>query len=409
MTKSVQATPEQSEIPFLDITKPGFSYDSPEVAAARERHWYAESPVGLIVLRHAEAQALMRDPRFDHDGAGFMRMNGVEDGPIWDWYVPMLVNHDGADHRRLRGLVHKAFTPRTVNDLRPFVRAQARRLADSLAATEVCDFFADFGNPLPLAVMSRLLGVPEQDWEIFRTWTTDLGLVFSLAHGGDFRERVTAAVVGLYGYVDALMDAKAAHPADDLISRLVLAQREDQPVSRAELLNLLVTLVFAAHDTTRHQLANAMVAFADHPDQWRLLGRRPGLIPTAVDETIRWAPSSVSVFRFATEDLEFQGTFLAKGTFLLICSPAAQRDPRAYQGADTFDVTAGDREPAVQFGGGPHYCLGAALAKVELSEAFAALTERLGPPTVAEPFTWRPPIGILGPTSLSLRFADAQP
>jgi cytochrome P450 len=333
-----------------------------------------------------------------------MEMNGVFDGPIHDWFIPMIVNHDGEDHRRLRGLVSKAFTPRMVNELRPFIRTKARQLTESLASVEACEFIEDFGNPLPLAVMCELLGVPQEDYDTFRVWTTDVGLVFSLAHGGDIRARVETALVGLNGYVDSLMADKKATPGDDLISALVVAQQDDRLVSTEELRNLIVTLVFAAHDSTRHQLANAMVAFAEHPEQWTLLGSRPDLVDQAVEEVMRWLPSAPTVYRFAAQDFDYQGLRITKDTQVTMAVTVAQRDPRVFHDGATFDITAARDAPSLQFGAGPHHCLGAALARAEIGEALPVLTARLGQPVLAGPLTWRPPMGIQGPNALPLRF-----
>ncbi|TCO59456.1 cytochrome P450 [Actinocrispum wychmicini] len=405
MSTVVDGVSKSSDVPFLNIVDPEFDFTASSVVEAQAKSWYADSPIGLLVLRYAEANALLRDQRLDHNGKRYLEMNGVFDGPIYDWFVPMIVNHDGADHHRLRGLVGKAFTPRMVNGLRPFMRAKAEQLADELASVGVCEFIADFGNPLPLAVMCELLGVPAEDYDTFRVWTTDVGLVFSLAHGGDIRARVEAALVGLTGYVDALMTAKAAAPGDDLISALVVAQRDDGRVSRAELANLIVTLVFAAHDSTRHQLANAMVAFARHPEQWNLLSARPELADQAVEEVMRWIPSATTVRRFAAQDFDYQGLHIAKDTFIMICVTIAQRDPRVFADGARFDITAVRKGSALlQFGAGPHHCLGAALARAEMSEALPVLASRLGPPVVDGPLTWRPPIGIHGPNALPLRF-----
>jgi cytochrome P450 len=404
MSATADARPTSHDVPFLDIVDPAFDFNSPEVALAQARSWYAESPAGLVVLRYAEALELLRDPRLNHNGKGYLEMNGVWEGPLYDWFVPMIVNHDGPDHRRLRGLVNKTFTPRMIDNLRPFIRAKAELLTESLASAEACEFVADFGAALPLAVMCELLGVPAADYDTFRDWTADIGLVFSLAHGGDIAARVETAVVGLYGYVDSLLHDKMAAPADDLISALLSVQQAEDRVSGEELRNLIVTLVFAAHDTTRHQLANAMVAFSGHPQQWTLLAQRPDLTAQAVEEVMRWFPSSTALYRFAAEDFEFRGLHIAAGTFLMICVQAAQRDPRAFHNGGSFDITATRRGSPLQFGGGPHHCLGAALARAELGEALPVLAGRLGPPAVAGPVTWRPPIGIYGPNELPLRF-----
>lgn len=393
-----------TDVPFLDVTDPDFIFDAPQVSAAQARSWYADSPIGLLVLRYAEAAELLRDRRLDHNGKGFMARNGIADGPIYDWYVPMIVNQEGSEHRRLRGLVHKAFTPQMIEGLRPFVRATVELLTERLASKGAGEFVEEFANRLPLAVMCELLGVPSEDYDTFSKWSTDVGLVFSLAHGGDIPARVESAVVGLCGYVDTLIERKKARPTRDLVSALVAAEQTDSQISHEELRNLIVTLVFAAHDSTRHQLANAMVTFAEHPDQWRLLGGHPELATQAVEEVMRWCPSAPTTIRSALEDFEYRELAITRGTFFTVCMSVAQRDPRAFPGGESFDITAARSSPLLQFGAGPHYCLGAALARLEVVEALPALARRLGPPSIDGPVTWRPPVGIHGPNELPLRF-----
>ena len=394
----------QSEVPFLDVFDPGFEFGAPEVMAARERSWYANSPVGLLVLRYAEAHALLRDTRLVSNGKRFMEMNGVFDGPIHDWFIPMIANQSGPRHDRLRGLVNRAFTPRMINGLLPFIRSKVAQLTDGLVSKAECEFLEDFGNPLPLAVMCELLGVPPEDYDTFSVWTTDIGLVFSLAYGGEIREQVETAIVGLQGYVESLMAEKKANPGEDLISALVAARSDDSGVSAEELRNLLVTLVFGAHDSTRNQLANALVVFTEHPEQWTLLRERPELAVQATEEVMRWRPSTPTLGRFAAVDFDYQGLHIAKDTFLAMCVTPAQRDPRVFGEGAAFDITATREVPVLQFGAGPHYCLGATLARAEIAEALPALASRLGPPVVAGELTWRPAFGNHGPTSLPLHF-----
>jgi cytochrome P450 len=391
-------------MPFLNVIDPEFDFTAPEVLAAQAESWWADSPIGLLVLRYAEAHELLRDRRLDHGGDGYLQSNGITSGPIYDWFVPMISNHDGPDHRRLRGLVGRAFTPRMIEQLRPYIRATAESLADEV---DDADFVETFANRLPLAVMCELLGVPGEDYDTFSAWTSDIGLVFGLAAGGDTAERVERAVAGLDAYVDTLIDEKAKHPADDLISKMVAAWQAEGTVSREELRNLLVTLVFGAHDNTRHQFSNTMVTFAEHPAQWTILRNRPALTNRAIEEAMRWRPSGASVLRRATEDFEYGGLSLSTGTLVTMAVQTAQRDPRAFPGGDVFDITAVREAPLLQFGGGAHYCLGAALARTELSEALPVLADRFGPPEITGDVTWRPAIGISGPNELPLRFAKS--
>lgn len=392
------------EAPFLNILDPEFDFNSAEVTAAQAQSWYAASPIGLLVLRYAEAQQLLRDRRLDHNGKRYMEHTcGVFSGPTYDWYVPMISNHDGEDHLRLRRLMNKAFTPRMIDDLRPFIRTQTEQLADKIASAGECEFVEDFATPLPLAVTCHMLGVPPEDYDTFGVWGADIGLVFSMALGGDIPTRVENAVTGLSGYADSLIKQKEAAPADDLISALVTA-RQASKVTDAELRNLVVTLVFAAYDTTRHQFGNAMAAFAAHPAQWTMLASHPELGVQAADEAIRWCPTATSVARYAAEDFVYHDLPIARYTYLMMCVPAAQRDPRVFHDGHRFDITIRRSEQLLQFGGGPHYCLGAALAQAELSEALPILARRLKTPRITGPVTWRHQIGIYGPNQLPLSF-----
>jgi cytochrome P450 len=372
--------------------------------SAQARSWYAASPVGLLVLRYAEAKELLRDRRLNQNGKRYMEQTcGVFSGPAYDWFVPMIGNRVGEDHLRLRRLVSKTFTPRMIDDLRPFIRTQAGQLADQIASAGECEFVEDFAAQLSLAVMCHMLGVPPEDYDTFRVWGTDIGLVFSMALGGDIPARVENAVTGLSGYADSLIERKEAAPCDDLISALVAA-RQIGKVTDEELRNLVVTLVFSAYETTRQQFGNAMAAFAAHPAQWTMLASHPELGEQAADEAIRWCPTATSVDRYAAEDFVYHDLPIARYTYLMVCAATAQRDPRVFRDGQRFDITIRRSEQPLQFGGGPHYCLGAALAQAELSEVLPILARKLKTPRITGPVTWRYPIGSYGPTQLPLSF-----
>ncbi|GAA2795662.1 cytochrome P450 [Saccharopolyspora taberi] len=394
------------EVPFLDLTHPDFSFDSPEVAEARERSWYARTPVGIIVLRYAEVRELLHDRRLAQDGRRYMELNGITSGPVYDWFVPLILHRNGDDHVRLRRVVQKAFTPRRINELRPFMRETATALAERIAESGECDFVEAFADPLPVAVMSRLLGVPPEDYDVFHGWSTDIGLVFSLTNA-DVYERVERAVVELHGYVDSLIAQRRSRPEDDLLSTLVAAQQEENRLDAEELRNLVVSLVFAGHDTTRHQLGLAMVALCAHPEQWSALRDDPEPADRAVDEILRWSPAAPAVFRFALQDFDYQGLHIPAGTFVMLGSHPAHHDPRVFEGGDSFDITATRPAGHLTFGAGPHYCLGAATARAEIAEALPALASTLGTPNLAGPVSWRSPIGVYGPTSVPVRFGPS--
>jgi cytochrome P450 len=391
------------DLPFLDIASPDFRFDSPAVAEARAASWCAKTSMGLIVLRYAETHQLLRDPRLAQSGEHYLKLMGIHDGPLYDWFVPMILHQRGADHLRLRRLVNKAFSPRVIEVLRPFIRETATSLTEAIAERGECEFMADFADLLPVRVMSALLGVPPADYELFQRWSTDVGLVYSFTLS-QLRARVEEAVVGLNTYVDSLIEQRRAEPGDDLLSALIAAEESGDRLSTRELRNLAVTLVFAGHDTTRTQLGQALATFAEYPDQWRLLSEHPGLAPQAVEEVMRWAPSVPAIFRFAVEDFDLHGVHVPAGTFVLLCAHAASRDPRVFSDGDRFDITVQREAPHLSFGGGPHYCIGAATARAETAEALAALSSQLAPPSITGPVAWRPPTALYGPENLPLRF-----
>ena len=393
-------------VPFLDVLDPEFDFDSAEVAAARERNWYADSPMGPMVLRHREAEDLLHDHRFKLGGAAFMEFHGIADGPLYDWWTRALMSLDPPDHARLRGLLNKAFTPRVVEGLRPFTRATADRLAARIGDSGECEFVSAFSDPLPALVMCELLGVPPGDYPEFHRWTADIGLAFSRADlTGARLSRVNAAVAAMIEYIGGLITARRQSPGADVLTAMIAAQEGGDSMSFEELHNLALLLVWAGQDTTARQLGRALVAFAAHPDQWNLLAHRPDLLPQAVEEVCRWSPQARVTWRYALRDVEYQGLRIPAGTQVTSCNVPANRDPRAFADPDRFDITVTRRSRQLAFGGGVYYCLGTSLARLELAEALAALTSRFGPPTITGPITWRPPMAVIhGPDVLPLRF-----
>jgi cytochrome P450 len=404
-----QATAPAS-VPHLDLLDPSFRFDADALSAAREASWYATTPLGLIVLRHAEVHELLRDRRFIQRGEEHLMLQGVTDGPLWDWFTTIVLFKTGDDHTRLRRLVNRAFIPAAVNGLRPAMRSAASRLIDSIADHDGCEFVDAFADPYPIEVMGRLLGVPVDDYHQLRQWSSDIGLTFSLSVAAQ-RERIETAVVGLHEYVDRLICHRRRNPGEDVVSTLIDAHDAGDRLNQAELRNMLVSFIFAGHDTTRNQLGNAIVSLAEHPSQWDLLARRPELADRAVEEVMRYRPAVPAIFRTATEDVERDGLTIPAGTFVLQCVQAANRDPRVFADPDRLDIEAERAAAHLSFGGGPHFCLGAWVARAELAEALPLLARTLSAPAISE-VSWRPALGIFGPETLHIetrrrRFAAA--
>ncbi|GGO37666.1 cytochrome P450 [Streptomyces lasiicapitis] len=392
------------DLPFLDITVPDFAWDSPEVAEARERSWVASTPLGLLVLRYAEAHSLSRDARLVSGFRGVVDLVGPSDGLVRDFMRDFMQSLEGPDHRRLRGLVTHAFTSRRITALTPFIRATAERLADELAAGGERDFVAAFADPLPAAVVCELLGFPPEDHATVGRWCKNTNLVLALGPDQSRVGEVEEGLAGMYDYFETVIKHRKTHLGSDLFSDILRAQQENGALDDRELRTLIATLLVAGYQTTSHQLGHAMVAFAAHPEQWALLRERPELIPRAVEEVLRWCPTTTVVAtKAAAEDFTVNHFPIQAGTPVWLCAHSAQRDPLVFKGGDAFDITVEREATPLAFGGGAHFCLGAALARAELAEALQVLAARLDPPEIAGPITWRPSTGVSGPDVLPLR------
>jgi cytochrome P450 len=361
-----------ADLPALDLSDPALWQDIHRpLAEARERSAVVATREGMpTVLRHAEVEAVLKDPRFV--AADLFAMSGITSGPVWEWWQRVMFSQDPPAHTRIRSLVSRAFTPRAVEARRPAIRARAEEILLPAVAAGRLDAQGDLGHRLPLMVVSDLLGVPDADREVFGEWTKTLGLAFLSIADVEVRARVTDALASLDAYVGDLIAERRGRPGDDMLSRLIEAEEEGDRLSPEELVALVENLLFAGHDTTRGALAVMVVLFATHPDQYRLVVDDPSLVPGAVEEVIRYEAITFGTARLASADCEVGGVAVPAGTPVSLCLTSACRDPRRYPDPDRFDVRRDDaRSPA--FGAGIHYCLGAALAKAELEEALSVL------------------------------------
>jgi cytochrome P450 len=393
---------EKTRLAFLDIFDPAFRPDSPEVRTARGLCWYARTPLGWAVLRYQEAATLLRDQRLRPGTPETLALQGVLEGPLADWWRVIMLNLEGDAHSRLRRLVSKAFSQRSIEALRPVMRANAHELIDAFASRGECDFMEAFADRYPIGIICEVLGVPTVEQDDFQGWADDLGLAFSLSVP-QYRERIEAALLGLSARTGNLLAERRREPKDDLVTALIGCEEAGDRLNDEELRAMVTGLVFAGHDTTRNQLGHAMTTFIDHPDQWALLARDPSLAPRAVEEVMRVAPTVPIIARVATQDFEFQGLRIPSGTFLSIFAASAHTDPRIF-GETGFDITQEPPARQLTFGAGVHYCLGSWMARAELAEALPILAARLQAPKLAGKVSWRPFLGISGPTRLPIRF-----
>ncbi|WP_043986560.1 cytochrome P450 [Mycolicibacterium llatzerense] len=373
------------------------------LTGARRRGPIALGQYGPEVLSYDLVRTVLRDSRFVNPQGSGLVVQGITSGPVWDLVAKLLISLEGAEHNRLRRLVARAFTPRAAERMREACVEVITELVDRRLGAGRCDVVADIATPYPVPIICALLGAPASDWQSFTGWAADITQVFGLSVR-EHEARILRAWTELSVYVEQLIADRRSALGDDLISELIRSEDDGDRLSHAELANLTALLLIAGTDTTRNQLAAAVQVLAGHPEQWELLAQRPDLAPQAVEELMRHTPIVLGAMRVATVDVELGGMTFPAGSTLIVNSAAANRDPQVFTDPDRLDITRQGAAPMQTFGGGVHYCLGAHLARVEMTEALRVITARLTEVRVAGPVPWKPMTGISGPVALPIEF-----
>ncbi|MGV0738411.1 cytochrome P450 [Mycobacterium syngnathidarum] len=377
----------------------------PQFRAAQDLAPIALGPIGPEVISYNLARTVLGDPRFGIPPGIHLTAHGVTSGELWDRVIRSILCMEGAEHRRLRGLVAKAFTPRATARMDVTIHEVINQLVDSVISQGSCEFVEQIARPYPIPVICALLGAPRQDWKLFSTWAEDIFKIVSFDIDIIEEEpNVLRAWDSFDEYIDEMISDRRTHLTEDLLSELIRAEADGDRLDAGEVRMLAFSILLAGTDTTRTQLGASMQVLCDHPYQWGLLRDHPELAMNAVHETMRHSPSMCSTLRSVTEDVAVGGYTFPAGTFIIVNTYAANRDPAIYSEPAKFDITRDDPPPILTFGGGAHYCLGANLARRELSEALKILTGRLHNPRRTGPAPWRPLLGMSGPTELPMEF-----
>jgi len=395
------------ELPALDTA--GLDRDEALalIAATRERHWLARTPLGYSLSRYDDCVSLLRDKRFHNALALVRQLNGLDPEGDAASRRQSILTMEGGDHARLRRLVAPAFTPQAAGRLRPSMRAVIDGLVDTFHPSGRCEVVADLCEPYPIPIICELLGAPPGDWRRFSAWATDIFRIFNQNLVEDL-PLVEAATAELEAYLATLIGERRADPRPDLLSDLIAVEEAGDRLSTDELVSLAVAVLMAGTDTTRNQLACALAVFAEHPDQWALLAERPGLAPRAVEEVMRYLGAVRGTVRFAPEDIVFRDVLFPRGTLVFVSLAGANRDPGSFGDPGTFDISRQGSPQQLTFGSGIHHCMGAALARAELQEALVLLARRMPGLATDGPVEWKPTsFGIWGPARLPLRFTPA--
>jgi cytochrome P450 len=372
------------------------------------RRLRAEGPVQPVVLprgvkvwlvtRYADVRAALADPRLHKDTREMQELfvrhsTDSREFAGGESLVGHMLNSDPPDHERLRRLVNKAFTARRIEQLRPRIEQITRELLVDIGPAADVDLLDVFAFPLPITVISELLGVPAADRDDFRLWSN------TLISGGVAEAEIQAAAVAMAQYLSNLIEIKRTTPSEDMMSALVQAHDSDDRLSHQELIGMAFLLLVAGHETTVNLIANGMLSLITNPDQLAALRADRSLLHGAIEEFLRFeSPVKNATLRYTVEPVDLAGVTVPAGELVVVSLASANRDPDRYPDADHLDIHR-DVSGHMAFGHGIHYCLGAPLARLEAEIAFNGLLDtydRIELAAPVEDLRWRPGVIIRG-------------
>ncbi|GHC57183.1 cytochrome P450 [Streptomyces cinnamoneus] len=382
---------------FVADPYPGYT----RLRAAGRIHWFAPSRQWLVP-HHADVRALLRDRRlgrtylhrFTHEEFGRTPPPAAHE-PFHVLNGNGLLDLEPPDHSRIRRLVAKAFTPRRVDDLAPTVRRLAGELVSGLLAEGGGDLIAAVAEPLPVAVIAEMLGIPAADRPLLRPWSADICGMYELNPDEATARRAVRASAEFSAYLRELIADRRARPGGDLLTALIGAHDEGDRLTEQEMVSTCVLLLNAGHEATVNTTGNGWWALFRHPAQLAALRADPALLPGAIEELLRYDTPLQLFERWVLDDIEIGGTFVPRGSEVALLFGSANHDPARFPDPERLDVTRADN-PHLGFGAGLHYCLGAPLARIELQAVFGTLLRRAPRlRLVAEP-QWKPGFVIRG-------------
>jgi cytochrome P450 len=392
-----------------DLADPAILPDPyPVLAGLRDASPFAEFDGAFVVAgRHADCSAVLR-----HPGASSERNRSlVAPAARRRRDRPSFLSLDPPDHTRLRRLVSTAFTPRTIGLLEPRIREITGELLSAAAAAGQLEVVSQLAYPLPVRIISEMLGVPAEDHPRFAGWSARLAHSLQPGFGinpGEAASRAEAAGAAsdeFAEYFRGLIAARRAHPADDLLSGLIRAEDDGEMLTEDELIATCVLLLVAGHETTVGLISNAILALLRHPDQLALIRSDPDLAAGAIEETLRYDAPVQMTGRVARRGMQVGDITTREGALVLLLLAAAGRDPAVFPEPDRFDIRRG-ATGHLAFAAGPHFCLGAPLARLEAAIAVRAFAARLsGPELDDSSLAYKPNLNLRGPEQMVVRFA----
>ncbi|MEU8201922.1 cytochrome P450 [Streptosporangium sp. NPDC049046] len=375
-----------------------------------------ERPVGFfeptgqwLVARHADVNALLRDRRLGRSYlhvASHQELGRPDDpefqDPFWRVIRAGMLDVEPPVHTRLRRLVSKAFTPRMVQALRPKIARMAEELVDVFVERGGGDLIAEVAEPLPVTVIAEMLGIPEADRHLLRPWSADICGMYELQPSVEAQHAAVRAAEEFSAYLVELARARRADPGDDLISALALVADEGDRLTEEELVGTCVLLLNAGHEATVNVTGNGWWSLFRNQAELDRLRADHTLLPTAIEELMRWDTPLQMFERWVLEDVSVGGIDIPRGSEVALLFGSANRDPEVFADPARLDVGRADN-PHISFGAGIHFCLGAPLARVELIESFGALLRKAPKMELVTEPTWGPGYVIRGLTALDVR------
>jgi cytochrome P450 len=356
-----------------------------------------------FVASHADCAALLRDPRLGREQMGMAAPPLTQD-PLNNMLSHWMLLRDPPDHTRLRGLVHKAFTPRMVAQLQGQIQTLANDLLDQVQDQGEMDLVADFAYPLPVAVICALLGVSPADYPYFHGWSDAIARSLDLTDSQEVYVNASLAAGELTNYLDQLLAERRRNPQPDLFSALVAVEEAGEKLNREELFATCALLLIAGHETTVNLISNGTLAMLQHRAQWELLTANSTVAESAVEELLRYDGPVQLTARLVKEEFTFRDATFQVGQQVAFLLGSANRDPAQFADPEKLDLKRSDN-CHLAFGGGIHYCLGAPLARLEGGIAFATLARRF--PNLAlidEPISYRDNFTLRGLEKLRVTF-----
>lgn len=371
-------------------------------------HW-SEGFNGWLVTRYVDVHAALKDSRLPSGGRLDSYMGSLPSAalkelqPLRNHYATWLVNLDPPDHTRLRTLVSKAFTPRMVDHLRTFIKSAADELLSSWSPGDGIDFVSRFARPLPARVIAKLLGIKPEESAQFERWSEEISAFQGTGKPQvALAERAQAAVEAMSEFVRQLLDRRRAKPIGDLLGELVSVEERGERLQEHELVGMAVFLLVAGHETTMSLLANGLLALVRNPDQFDRLRAEPDLMPSAIEEFLRFDSPLQHQVRAARDDMVIANVPIGREDRVVIMLGAANRDPAQFPDPDRLDVGRSPNQH-LAFGLGTHYCLGAPLARLEGQIAFQSLLEQFSEIRLCESnIVWRRHTSMRNPEQLQV-------